>query len=211
VLSHPKELVAAAVSEEACGGTAHLSRFSYPGGNFGLPHRDHSSRECFQGETPTMLSIWCPLTPVVADNGCMHIVPREFDELLHLPDHPLHLLPYDQHSRRCNFELASAVSLAPCEAGCVLGWFGSTIHWGGACSKYTLADPRASLTGSLRLKSAATTELQRLQRLPELSLSQLPLAFEARVRYAAGNVLLYQWWYGLDKGILPDELLAGAG
>jgi len=173
LLSHPEELAAAEAAEEAQGGSAHIARFSYPGGNFGLPHRDHSSRECFDGGRATLVSIWCPLTRVEADNGCMHIVPREFDELLHRPDHPLHLLPFDQHSRRCNFAIASAVALAPCEAGSVLAWFGSAVHWGGACSRYSQAEPRASLTGSLRIRGSKSTELQRLQQLPEVRMSAL--------------------------------------
>ena len=36
----------------------------------------------------------------------MHVVPKEFDDLLHSPSHPLHLLPFDQRTGRCNFRVA---------------------------------------------------------------------------------------------------------
>uniref|UniRef100_A0A7S4FAP9 Uncharacterized protein n=1 Tax=Chrysotila carterae TaxID=13221 RepID=A0A7S4FAP9_CHRCT len=203
VLSHPDELEAVATAAD---GPTELSRFSYPGGNFGIPHRDHSSHDCFEDGLASMVSVWCPLTRVTQDNGCMHIVPREFDKLLYTPEHPLHLLPFDQHSNHCNFDLAGAVSLAPCDAGSALAWFGSAIHWGGACSRYASEPPRASLTATLRRRSAATTSLQKLQRLDELAITDLPLSLEQRVRYIAGNVLLYKWWYGLGSGAIPAEL-----
>ena len=195
-------------------------RHTYVGGNFGLPHRDHSSADCFDGVSgaPTMVSLWCPLTPVTADNGCMHVVPKEFDPLLTQPDHPLHLLPFDQHSRRANFELSAAVALAPCEPSCAVAWHGSSIHWGGRCSRYAAAEPRASLTATLRRRDAPRTQLQRLQRLPELSLStspslfstSLPLPLADRVRYVAANILLYKYWYGLAQGVIPPQLVGAA-
>mmetsp|Transcript_26798 Transcript_26798/g.86532 ORF Transcript_26798/g.86532 Transcript_26798/m.86532 type:complete len:154 (+) Transcript_26798:957-1418(+) len=85
----------------------------------------------------------------------MLVIPKEFDPLLHQPDHPHHLLPFDQHSRRAHFELGAAVALAPCPGGAPLAWHGSLIHWGGACSAYTDADPRISLTAALRVRQSA--------------------------------------------------------
>ena len=142
----------------------------------------------------------------------MHVVPKEFDPLLAQPDHPLHLLPFDQHSRRANFDLSAAVALAPCEASCAVAWHGSSIHWGGKCSRFAAAEPRASLTATLRRRDAQRTELQKMQRLPELSLStslQLPLA--ERVRYVAANLLLYRYWYGLAHGVVPPGVVAAQG
>jgi len=85
----------------------------------------------------------------------MLVIPKEFDPLLHQPDHPHHLLPFVQHSRRAHFELGAAVALAPCPGGAPLAWHGSLIHWGGACSAYTDADPRISLTAALRVRQSA--------------------------------------------------------
>ena len=159
-----------------------------------------------------MLSVWCPLTSVSADNGCMHVLPQEFDTLLHRPAHPHHLNPWDQATGRCRFPLGGTVSLAPCVAGSLLAWYGSLIHWGGACSRYSKEEPRAALTCTIRARSARPTQLQgqQVDELPQVTLDQLPLPLEKRVRYACANVLLFKWWYGLGMGVLPEELLGGA-
>lgn len=180
------------------------------GGNFGLPHRDHSSSDCFTSDgRPCMLSVWCPLTHVSADNGCMHVLPQEFDELLHRPDHPHHLSPWDQTTGRCRFPIGGTVALAPCEAGSVLAWYGSLIHWGGSCSRYSEEEPRSSLTCTVRVRSAHPTQLQGLQHeeLPQLTPDQLPLSLEKRVRYACANVLLFKWWYSVSNGVFPPHFL----
>ena len=211
-LSKPRteEEEAQAATEEAgaaAASSAEIQRFSYLGGNFGLPHRDHSSADCFdESGRPTLLSLWCPLTPVSQDNGCMFVLPKEFDPLLNAPDSPHHLRPYDQHSGCLRFGLGGAVSLAPCAAGCALAWHGSLVHWGGACSRHSELPPRASLTAGLRLRSAHGTQLQREQSRHELSIEQLPPPLETRVRMIAASLLVYKYWYGLS-GALPQRFL----
>ena len=61
----------------------------------------------------------------------------------------------------------------------------------------------------VRLSGAKHTTLQSQQEkaLPELSLEQLPLPLGERMRYVAGSVLLYSWWYGLHAGVLPDDVV----
>ena len=118
-----------------------------------------------------------------------------------------HLLPFDQHSGTCNFPLGGAVALAPCAPGAALAWHGSSVHWGGACSSHAEAEPRASLTAVLRLRSAPRTQLQSAQELPELEASALPLSLGARVRYVASALLVYSYWYSLGHGVLPPDML----
>ena len=43
-----------------------------------------------------MVSLWVPLTDVVGDNGCMSVIPKEFDTLFDKPDALKHLCPYDK-------------------------------------------------------------------------------------------------------------------
>jgi hypothetical protein len=212
-LSRPRSMEeekAAAEEEDEAGASAasaEIQRFSYLGGNFGLPHRDHSSADCFDEDgRPTLLSLWCPLTPVSQDNGCMFVLPKEFDPLLHASDAPHHLRPYDQHSGCLRFGLGGAVSLAPCDAGCALAWHGSLVHWGGACSRHSELPPRASLTAGLRLRTAHRTQLQREQSRHELSIEELPPPLETRVRMVAASLLVYKYWYGLS-GALPPRFL----
>ena len=157
--------------EAASQDASEIARHSYLGGNFGaprplllrlsgtlseplseppigLPHRDHSSSDCFDAASgePVLLSLWCPLTRVTADNGCMFVLPKDRDPLLHQPRHPHHLRPFDASSGTLRFGLggavasprndvshepprsllgaspAGAVALAPCDAGCALAW-----------------------------------------------------------------------------------------
>ena len=83
-----------ALSSSGAGGCGHaevtgeIARHSYTGGNFGLPHRD-TSADCFDQatDTPVLLSLWCPLTPVTADNGCMFVLPRSMTRCCK-PEHP---------------------------------------------------------------------------------------------------------------------------
>ena len=198
-----------APAEAAEANTSEIQRHTSMGGAFPLPHRDHSSADCFDqlSGQPLLLSLWVPLTEVTADNGAMFVVPREADALLRQPNHPMHLLPFDQHSRRCHFEPSAAVALAPLAPGTALAWLGSSIHWGGVCSRHAQAEPRASLTAGVRVRGARATALQEQQasELPELSLADLPLPLEERVRYACGSVQLYSWWYGLGSGVLPSD------
>ena len=157
----------------------------------------------------TMLSLWCPLTDVTPDNGCMFVLPKEHDPLLHAPAHPKHLLPFDQHSGRCYFPLGGAVALAPCAPGAALAWHGSSVHWGGACSTHAEAEPRSSLTAVLRLRAAPRTQLQQGQQLPELEAAALPLSLADRLRYVASALLVYSYWFSLGSGVLPPEMLGG--
>ena len=145
---------------------------------------------------------WVALTEVVRDNGCMLLVEKECDPLLHHPEHPLHLSPHK------SLDWGGVVALQPLAPGAALAWHGSSIHWGARCSSVSRAEPRASLTAAVRLSDAKHTLLQSQQEsaLPELTLDKLPLPLEERVRYVAGSVLLYRWWYGLNRGVLPEEL-----
>jgi hypothetical protein len=53
----------------------------YVGTNFGLPHRDYTFTDSHAANgTPKILTMWVPVTAVTSENGCMYVVPKEFDE-----------------------------------------------------------------------------------------------------------------------------------
>jgi hypothetical protein len=59
---------------------------------FHLPHRDFSFTETFDDRGAIKaLSIWVPLSDVDARNGCMFVLPKEFDATHDKPQHPNHL------------------------------------------------------------------------------------------------------------------------
>ena len=148
-------------------------RGGYIGGNFGLPHRDFSYDEVFEGGSerglPRVLSTWMPLTPVRTDNGCMYVVPMEFDPDFDRPGAFAHLRsatarPDDDGDicgnvvTECRFDLTAARPLAPVEAGDICMWAGNTIHWGARASASSTAPPRASIAATfLKLRRVTST------------------------------------------------------
>lgn len=69
-----------------------LSSGCKAGESFTLPHRDYPYTEAFDSAgRPSIMNVWVPLTPATLDNGCMYVLPREFDPLFDQPDHPNHL------------------------------------------------------------------------------------------------------------------------
>jgi hypothetical protein len=46
----------------------------------------------------------------------------------------------------------------------------------------------------------------------DLTFGELPsLNLSERVSYIAGSLLIYQWWYGLEVGVLPPDMTATLG
>jgi len=101
-----------------------------------LPHRDHNHAESnAEDGSPEILSIWIPLNDVDTQNGCMYVVPKEFDEYFDKPEDDSHLkaaMWKDTGRTELRFDLACGRPL-PAKAGSTLGWHGNLIHWG---SKY---------------------------------------------------------------------------
>ena len=63
-------------------GAGEKKRCSRIGQNFGLPHRDYSYEEAhFSDGRPRILNVWVPFTDADVDNGCLWVVPREFDPI----------------------------------------------------------------------------------------------------------------------------------
>lgn len=43
----------------------------------------------------------------------------------------------------------------------------------------------------------------------DLSFSDLPsLSLSDRIGYISGSLLIYQWWFGLETGVLPPDMTA---
>ena len=197
-------------------------RGGYIGGNFGLPHRDFSFDEAF-GPTsesdplPRVLSTWMPLTPVRTDNGCMYVVPTEFDPCFDRPQSFSHLRAATAKAdeddgdsaavvTECRFELPAARPLAPAEPGDVCMWAGNTIHWGARASPDSEAPPRASIAVTFcRADVSSVHDVSGEQLLTREK--AMGLSLPERLSLIARSLLMHQQWYDLDAG-LPSELLA---
>eukprot|EP00854_Cymbomonas_tetramitiformis_P004955 gene4955-6039_t len=91
----------------------------YVGNNFGLPHRDYSFADSVAPDgSLKLVSIWLPLNDVTLDNGCMYVVPHEFDPssgnrhaFAPLPDEASWLLTNNATHLAFNFGIVSDLLL----------------------------------------------------------------------------------------------------
>eukprot|EP01116_Phalansterium_solitarium_P001701 TRINITY_DN11517_c0_g1_i1.p1 TRINITY_DN11517_c0_g1~~TRINITY_DN11517_c0_g1_i1.p1 ORF type:complete len:461 (+),score=103.89 TRINITY_DN11517_c0_g1_i1:124-1383(+) len=184
------------------------TKSGYVGGNFGFPHRDFPYDESIDprdGSAKT-LSIWIPLNDATLDNGCMYVVPREFDAHFDKPDDYAHMRcatpGADGVLSKLRFDMCGARPL-PAKRGSILGWHGNLIHWGSRCSK-NAAEPRVSLACSFRRFDAPRTHVE--GSIPSIRRQDvLGFTLEQRLQMIANSLLTYKYWYKLEKSAVPDE------
>ncbi|KAJ1489716.1 hypothetical protein T484DRAFT_3446637 [Baffinella frigidus] len=178
---------------------------------FHLPHRDFSHPETFSPDgSLRVLSIWVPLTDVDAINGCMFVLPKEFDPIHDKADDEWHLasaVPAAGRpgSLKVRFPLQGARPL-PAQAGSVLGWHGNTIHWGGRCAS-DAAHPRASFACTFcRVEGGGEGTLEGNALLSRAGLRALTL--RGRLSLVAHSLIMHKRWYPLDDSLVPPEFFA---
>ena len=176
------------------------------GGNFGVPHRDNLYGKCHtEAGLPSILGIWIPCVDATTENGCMYVVPRERDDLFEKSDDKLHPAPH----LNPNFPHAHVLPL-PAEAGTVLMWHHSTIHWGSSCSPYA-THPRKSIAMSFRLREEAKPfsdkDWELYGRLPytraELAAG---IGMPERLRLCTRALMMYSVWHPEFKGFSKEHL-----
>ena len=133
----------------------------YVGTNFGLPHRDYTFTDSHAADgTPKILTMWVPLTMVSTENGCMYVVPKEFDENYERDSVYEHMVVsttgWMAGKSHLSFPVAGVRPLAPVTPGSLCAWYGNVIHWGAHCHASAAETPRASLAWVFRLASSAT-------------------------------------------------------
>lgn len=131
----------------------------YVGANFGTPHRDQSYADTHTAEGEVkIVHVWIPLNDVSVENGCMYVLPREFDNLY--ADDKLHA------HRQCHLQQESSLAQMiwfPLEgvrpltgpAGTLMAWSGCAVHWGSACQRPAANNPRASMAFVFRRADTA--------------------------------------------------------
>jgi len=100
------------------------------------PHRDKGLDSLTADKNPKSLTIWIPLTDVSTKNGCMHVIPANWD-------------PYFINPEIKNDFEAQNVRALPAKAGSALGWNQAILHWGGRASKKA-QNPRVSIAFELQ-------------------------------------------------------------
>lgn len=150
-----------------------------------------------------------PLCDVDVANGCMHVLPKEFDALHDQPADEWHLAaavpaPGRSGALHMRFPLQGARPLEA-RAGAVLGWHGNTIHWGGRCAS-DAARPRASIAATFCRLDAGSSRLEGNALLSRAALRAL--ALPQRLGLVAHSLLMHKRWYPLHDGLVPPEFFA---
>ena len=122
----------------------------YVGTNFGIPHRDYSYADSAtpQSGEARIVSVWVAINRVTVENGCMYVVPKNYDENFCKDAMYEHMqvcsVGVHREKKFLNFPLHGILPL-PCAKGTAIGWAGNLIHWGSDCQRSENVDPRKSL------------------------------------------------------------------
>ena len=200
------------------------------GSSFGLPHRDYSAADSLYREGgeevkgspkatasdhPAILNVWIPLNDATLDNGCMYVVPKEFDiDFARTDNHHAHMNPATEVQRgkssKIQFPLHGVRAL-PAPAGSLIAWYGNTIHWGSSCSRYAKA-PRKSIAltfrrGDIKVGAGvlAPDDATRVHRpSPPITIAQACAMTPAmRLALISRSLLLYSQWHALADDAVP--------
>ncbi|HEY9676994.1 MAG TPA: SAM-dependent methyltransferase [Drouetiella sp.] len=149
-------------------------------------HRDRPGFKVLNEDgTPNTLNVWVALTNATPDNGCIYILPGSRDE---------NYEPGDTLSRDVR-DLQNIRAL-PANAGDVLAWTESLLHWGSRSSKRA-KNPRVSLSFSFQRSDKHPYETP----LYEPSRHQV---FSDRLGMIASNI----WNYRTHDKFSPETLFA---
>ena len=177
----------------------------YMGNNFALPHRDYTYADSvFSDGTPKKLSVWIPLNRVTTENGCMYVVPREFDGNFDKDGAYEHLQVLTEGGLKgtqfLHFPL-NGIKPLPGDAGSLMCWYGNAIHWGSSCHSTGASDPRASLALVFQ-RSDVVQDLEH----PFLDLRAIDEATtRERLKLVTDALCYFKHWYKVPKS-LKEEL-----
>lgn len=101
------------------------------------PHRDKGIDSLTEDRKPKSFTLWIPLTDVSTKNGCINVIPANWD--------PYFISPENNSTK---FDPQNIRAL-PAKAGSVLGWNQAVLHWGGRSSKKA-NNPRISVAFELQ-------------------------------------------------------------
>ena len=162
------------------------------------PHRDKGRIALFEDGTPKSLTTWIPLSNATPLNGCMYIVPANFDPTYNTAE-----------EGKWQFEYASIRAL-PGKPGDFFIWNQAVMHWGSRTSPYA-DESRVSMAFEFQRADVPPFNQPLLE-------PMRMLRFDHRLRLIAKQILQYQHMYKLApevervaRALLAQSELAPAG
>lgn len=152
------------------------------------PHRDRLKRTVDTDGAPSSLTVWVALTDATPENGCMYVLPPQYDP--YYGDHPELVQVHDVQNIRA----------IPATAGTALAWNHQILHWGGRSSTRA-RHPRISI--ALEFCRGGYDDGRGF-----LERHNIP-TFAERLSIIGRQILRYQRLGGLDRGLvrLAKEIL----
>lgn len=143
------------------------------------PHRDKGRGALAANKSPTSLTIWIPLTEASPQNGCMYILPANFDPVYATED-----------EKNWQVDMA-AIRAMPGKPGDFLCWNQAVLHWGSRTSRFAKA-PRMSMALEFQRGDIPAWNSPLLE----------PFAnhdFAARLKLVGKQILQYKHMYPLPE------------
>jgi len=103
------------------------------------PHRDRPAATIAADNMPDSLTIWLPLTHAAPLNGCLYVLPMQWDDNFHR-----------RNTSKCADMVLEGAQLQniralPASPGSLLAWNQTLFHWGGRASRMG-TEPRCSIS-----------------------------------------------------------------
>ncbi|MGH6726908.1 MAG: phytanoyl-CoA dioxygenase family protein [Pseudolabrys sp.] len=156
------------------------------------PHRDKGRDALFENGAPKSLTTWIPLSRATPLNGCMYIVPANFDPTYNTAD-----------EGKWQFEYASIRAL-PGKPGDFFIWNQAVLHWGSRTAPHG-GESRVSMAFEFQRADVAPYNQPLLEPMHTLQ-------FDHRLKLIAKQILQYRHMYKLAPDIerVALELLGQA-
>lgn len=140
------------------------------------PHRDFGHESLFPDRRPKSVTVWISITEATTLNGCMYVVPAEWDPT------------YGTERDKTFFFDYRSIRALPAKVGDALIWNHALLHWGSRASEWA-GGPRISMA----------LEFQRADVAPfstPLFDPQTIFSFEQRLALIAVQIQKYRHMYG---------------
>lgn len=140
------------------------------------PHRDYGHQALFPDRRPKSVNVWISITEATTLNGCMYVVPAEWDPT------------YGTERDKTFFFDHRSIRALPAKAGDAFIWNQALLHWGSRASEGA-GGPRISMALEFQRADVAPFDTPLFD-------SQTIFSFDQRLALIAVQIQKYRHMYG---------------